>query len=390
MDGTVVIDASRVLAGPLAGQILGDHGAEVIKVESFTGDDTRAYGPPFVHDTAAYYVGLNRNKKDLALDLSRPEGISLLFDMLESADVLIENFKMSTWKKWGVNDFSEISERFPRLIHCRISGFGEEGELGGLPGYDAAVQALSGLISINGEPQGDGLRIGIPLVDTTTGMNAAMGVLFALLERYRSQKGQRVEVTLYDTALALLHPHTANVLHGGNAVRAGNGHPNIVPYDLFSTKTTPLFIAIGNNRQFATLCQRIGDAQLAEDPRYKHNKDRVSNRDALKARLTELLSTFDSVELFKELMAIGVPCAPVLSVEQALALDHTRTREMCVELDNYRGTGIPVKLARTPGSVRLAPPAIGQHTTEILQRFGLTETQVTDLVSDNIVQSSAL
>src|SRR5690606_16946953 len=222
--------------GPYAGQILGDHGAEVIKIETFGGDDTRAYGPPFVDDVAPYHLGLNRNKKDLALDLGSDAGREVLFQLLERADVLIENFKLSTWKKWGVNDLSALRDRFPRLIHCRISGFGDKGELGGLPGYDAALQALSGLSSINGDPDGQGTRIGIPLVDTSTGMHAAMGVLLALLERARSGKGQQVEATLFDTALAMLHPHTANVLHGGKSARTGNGHPNIVPYDLFRSE----------------------------------------------------------------------------------------------------------------------------------------------------------
>lgn len=359
LDGTVVIDASRVLAGPFSGQILGDHGAEVVKVESFEGDDTRGYGPPFVDGVAPYFLGLNRNKQDLALDLSRPEGIEVLFSLLESADVFIENFKMSTWRKWGMTDLDEISRRFPRLVHCRISGFGESGEFGGLPGYDAALQAMSGIMSVNGEPAADATRVGMPLVDTATGMYAALGILLALLERHRSGRGQRLEATLYDTAIALLHPHVANVLHGGRATRTGNGHPNIVPYDLFPTGTVPLFVAVGNDRQFTTLCAELGDAALSDNPRYRLNRDRVANRDTLRSRLIELLASQDGMQLFDRLMNIGVPCAPVLTVEQVLALDHTREREMCVELGDYRGPGIPVKLNRTPGSVRSVPPRIG-------------------------------
>lgn len=371
LDGIVVVDASRVLAGPFAGQMLGDHGAEVIKVESYDGDDTRGYGPPFINGDAPYFLGLNRNKKNLALDLSNPNGIAALFSMLESADVLIENFKASTWEKWGITDLTQLTERFPRLVHCRISGFGETGDLGGLPGYDAAVQAISGLMSVNGDPAVDSARIGIPLVDTSTGMNAAMGIMLALFERERSQKGQCVEVTLFDTAVGLLHPHTANVLNGGKSIRTGNGHPNIVPYDLFPTKTTQLFIAIGNDRQFGTLCATLGDKDLATDSRYIRNKDRVINRVSLTQRLNELLSNFDGMKLFTDLMAVGVPCSPVLNVEDALALPHARHREMTVSLDDYRGVGIPIKLKRTPGSVRLPPARIGQHTDEVLQRFGI-------------------
>jgi crotonobetainyl-CoA:carnitine CoA-transferase CaiB-like acyl-CoA transferase len=384
--GTVVLDASRVLAGPFAGQLLGDHGAEVIKVESFDGDDTRGYGPPFVNGTAPYFMGLNRNKQDLALDLSGPEGIALLFEMLEQADVFIENFKLSTWKKWGVDDLSDLTRRFPRLVHCRVSGFGETGDYGELPGYDAALQAMSGLMAVNGPPDIDACRIGIPIVDTCTGMYGCMGILLALLERNRSGKGQQVEVTLYDTAIAMLHPHVSNVLNGGRASRTGNGHPNIVPYDLFPTGTVPLFLTVGNDRQFRTLCAELGIAELGTDPRYLTNKDRVVNRETLRETLVPLLATKDGMTLFQRLMELGVPCAPVLTVEEALALDHTDTRQMVAELDGYKGPGMAVKLDRTPGSVRLPPPAIGAHSRAVLARFGLDEGRIDALMRSATVK----
>jgi crotonobetainyl-CoA:carnitine CoA-transferase CaiB-like acyl-CoA transferase len=384
--GTLVLDASRVLAGPFAGQLLGDHGADVIKVESFDGDDTRGYGPPFVDGTAPYFLGLNRNKRDLALDLSGPDGIGLLFEMLETVDVFIENFKLSTWKKWGVNDLKELTHRFPRLVHCRVSGFGETGQYGGLPGYDAALQAMSGLMAVNGPPDIDACRIGIPIVDTCTGMYGCIGILLALLERNRSGRGQQVEVTLYDTALAMLHPHASNVLNSGKASRTGNGHPNIVPYDLFPTANVPLFLAVGNDRQFRTLCTELGMAALGTDPLYRTNGDRVVNRDTLRAALLPALSGEDGMALFKRLMQLGVPCAPVLSVDEALALDHTATREMVAELDGYRGAGVSVKLDRTPGSVRLPPPAIGQHSREVLTRFGLDAARIDRLIEASVVK----
>ena len=386
LEGTVVVDASRVLAGPYAAQILGDHGAEVVKVESFEGDDTRGFGPPFIDGVAPYYLGLNRNKRDLALDLSTPPGIDVLFTLLEKADVFIENFKMSTWRKWGIDDLDAISRRFPRLVHCRVSGFGEEGEFGGLPGYDAALQAMSGMMSVNGDPSADATRVGMPIVDTSTGMHAAMGILLALLERHRSGQGQRLEVTLYDSAISMLHPHVANVLYGGRAARTGNGHPNIVPYDLFPTGTVPLFIAVGNDRQFATLCAALDAPDLGADPRYASNGRRVENREPLRAALIELLASHDGVQLFDRLMGIGVPCAPVLTVEQALALEHTASREMKVELGDYRGAGIPAKLSRTPGTVRLPPPRIGEHSHEVLARFGFTSAQIARLFETRIVK----
>ena len=385
LEGVVVLDISRVLAGPFAAQILGDHGAEVIKLESFNGDDTRGYGPPFVDGDAPYYVGLNRNKKDIALDLSTDEGRDILFRMLERTDVLIENFKLSTWKKWGVESPSALARTFPRLVHCRISGFGEDGELGGLPGYDAAVQTLSGLMSINGDPTLDPVRIGIPVVDTTTGMNAATGVLLALYEREKSGKGQTVEVTLFDTALGMLHPHTANALNGGQSARTGNGHPNIVPYDLFHTKTEKIFVAVGNDRQFALLCQELGKPELAESALYKTNRDRVLHRDTLKAELTALLASCESKALFQRLMYLGVPCAPMLTVEQALDLPHTATRQMTITMGKHRFTGIPIKLDRTPGAVRLPPPAIGEHSKEVLQRFGFKNSEISAAISNQSV-----
>src|SRR3546814_325685 len=205
--------------------------------------------------------------------------------------------------------------------------------------------------------------------------------MFAVFERYRSVKWQLVEVTLFDTAIALLHPHTANVLNGGKSSRTGNGHPNIVPYDLFDTKTTQLFIAVGNNRQFATLCDALGDKALGQDARYKTNKDRVVNRESLTARLNSLLSNFDGLELFTKLMGLGVPCGPVLTTEQALSLDHTSHRKMTVTLGEYHGVGIPVKLQRTPGSIRLPPPLIGEHSEEVLNRFGLDTAEIDALIA---------
>lgn len=386
LTGTLVLDASRVLAGPFAGQLLGDHGAEVIKVESFDGDDTRGYGPPFVKGTAPYFLGLNRNKQDLGLDLSGPEGIALLFEILGQVDVFIENFKLSTWIKWGVDDLSDLTRRFPRLVHCRVSGFGETGEFGGLPGYDAALQAMSGLMAVNGPPDIDACRIGIPIVDTCTGMYGAMGILLALLERNRSGRGQQVEVTLYDTAIAMLHPHASNVLNGGRASRTGNGHPNIVPYDLFPTATVPLFLAVGNDRQFRTLCTELGHEALGTDLLYRTNRDRVVNRETLRTALLPPLSKLDGMALFQRLMALGVPCAPVLTVDEALALDHTATREMVVELDGYKGPGIAVKLDRTPGSVRRPPPVIGADSREVLARFGVHPDRIAALAETRVVK----
>ena len=358
--GIRVVDLSRILGGPYCGQILGDHGADVLKVEPPQGDDTRTWGPPFKDGVASYYLGLNRNKRLMRLDLSTEADRAVLMDLLAEADVLVENFKTGTMEKWGLG-YESLAEAFPRLIHCRVSGFGADGPLGGLPGYDAALQALNGIMSVNGEAGGTPLRVGLPVVDMVTGLNAALGVLLALHERARSGRGQFIEAALYDSGLSLLHPHGANwFLDGREPQRTGNAHPNIYPYDSMATATEPIFLAVGNDRQFAILCRHLGQAALAEDKRFATAGARSVNRIALKAELESLLATHDGPKLADVLVAAGVPCAPVLSVPAALQHPHTAHRGMVVELaGGYRGIASPIKLSRTPASYRFAPLAEG-------------------------------
>lgn len=366
-----VIDASRVLGGPYCGQILGDHGADVVKIEPPEGDETRGWGPPFLDETASYFLGLNRNKRGMAIDLAAPAGRELLLKLLETADVFIENFKTGTLDRWGLGR-DELERRFPRLVHCRVSGFGADGPLGGLPGYDAAIQASAGLMSVNGERGGEPLRVGLPVVDMVTGLNAVIGILMALHERQTSGKGQFVEATLYDCGVSLLHPHLPNFyLSGKVAGRSGNAHPNICPYDTFATATDPIFLAVGNNRQFATLCREIGAPGLADDPRFATNGERNVNRDALKVELEKALSAFACNPLADRLIKAGVPCGAVRSIDQVVADPHTIHREMVVDIGAYRGTGSPIKLSRTPASYRLAPPAFAEHTAAVLEEIAV-------------------
>jgi crotonobetainyl-CoA:carnitine CoA-transferase CaiB-like acyl-CoA transferase len=355
--GIRVIDLSRILGGPYCGQILGDHGAEVLKIEPPQGDDTRAWGPPFVQGVASYYLGLNRNKLGSKLDLSTEQGRAVLLDLLATADVLIENFKTGTMEKWGLG-YEHLSERFPRLVHCRVSGFGADGPLGGLAGYDAAVQALTGTMSVNGEAGGEPLRVGLPVVDLVTGLNAALGVLMALQERTRSGRGQFVEASLYDCGLSLLHPHAANWFADGREPRlTGNAHPNIYPYDAFPTATAPIFLAVGNDRQFAILCRHLDVPQLAADERFASAGGRSTHRAALREELVARLATQDGPALAEVLMSLGVPSAPVLSVSAALKHPHTAHRGMVVRIGDYTGVASPIKLSRTPATYRRAPPA---------------------------------
>ena len=358
--GLKVVDLSRVLAGPYCTQILADHGADVLKIEPPVGDETRGWGPPFDADgTASYFLGLNRNKRGTTMDLTQPAAREALLAMVAQADVLVENFKTGTMEKWGLGP-EVLTARFPQLVYARVTGFGADGPMGGLPGYDAAIQALVGLMSVNGEPDargGEPLRVGLPVVDMVTGLNATLGILMALQERSRSGKGQYLEVALYDAGLSLLHPHAANhLLDGRIPGRTGNAHPNICPYDTFVTGTEKIFLAVGNDKQFATLCRVIGAGDLPGDERFKTNALRSVNRVVLKERLEAALAAFECKPLAELLVREGVPCAPIVDVAQALADPHTQHRGMVVQIDGYRGVASPIKLSRTPASYRRAPP----------------------------------
>jgi crotonobetainyl-CoA:carnitine CoA-transferase CaiB-like acyl-CoA transferase len=390
--GVRVIDLTRVLGGPYCTQTLGDHGADIIKVEPPTGDETREWGPPFEKDDAgrilssAYFKGVNRNKRCVALDLRTKEGRAVLFRFLEHADVLIENFKTGTLEKWGLGYEDVLKPRYPRLIHCRITGFGADGPLGAYPGYDAAVQAATGLFSINGTPDSGPLRLGSPVVDMVTGLHAAIAISMALYEREHSGQGQFVETTLYDTGISLLHPHAANWFMSGRLPQlSGNAHPNISPYDLYVSKTRPVFLAVGNDGQFRRLIEILGCPELAADVRFKSNGARVENRDALTRVLAARIAEWDGEELCTRLLDAGVPAGPANNVAEVLTDAHTRHRQMVVEKDGYRGTGLPIKFARTPGSVRRAPRHFADDNREVLVEEGYTDSEIEALAKAGAV-----
>ncbi|QTT91408.1 CaiB/BaiF CoA transferase family protein [Pseudomonas chlororaphis] len=385
--GLKVIDLSRVLGGPYCSQALADHGAEVIKLEPLSGDETRGWGPPFEGADASYFRGVNRNKQGIAVDLSRPAGITLLMRLLEDADVLIENFKPGTLERWGIGYAEVLSQRFPALIHCAVSGFGGDGPLGGLPGYDAVIQAMAGLMSVNGEADSGPLRIGLPIVDMVTGLNALAGILLALNERHRSGLGQSLDITLYDCGVSLLHPHLANYFAAGKTpLRTGNAHPNIAPYDSYRTGTEPIFLAVGNDRQFAKLCEQLDAGALLDDPRFADNGCRSVNREALKQALEARLAEQDGTLLAQRLIRLGVPCGSIASIDKVVEHPHTRHRGLLVEIGDYRGVGSPVKLSRTPASYRSAPPALGANTREVLEGLGLDDQTIANLFEHGIVR----
>jgi crotonobetainyl-CoA:carnitine CoA-transferase CaiB-like acyl-CoA transferase len=386
MTGLKVVDLSRVLAGPLCTQMLADHGADVVKIEPPAGDETRGLGPPFdAAGQAAYFGAVNRGKRGMALDLSRAEGRAVLEALLGDADVLVENFLPGTMERWGLG-YEALSERFPRLVYCAISGFGADGPLGGLPGYDAVLQAMCGLMSINGTQDSGATRVGVPIVDYVTGYNALTGVLLALAARERTGMGQRVEVTLFDTALSLLVPHAANWLCSGRVPgRLGSAHPNIAPYDKFAASDGEIFLGILNDGQFRRFCQRVAREDLLDDPRFRSNADRLKHVDALRAELERTLAGFKSDDLCRDLMRAGVPAGPVNNVAQAFAQPHVAHRDMLLESAGHRAPGIPVKLAQTPGSVGRRPPRFAEHAREILSDAGFDEAAIDGLIATGIV-----
>ncbi|CAG4914002.1 CaiB/BaiF CoA transferase family protein [Paraburkholderia gardini] len=385
LHGLKVLDLSRVLAGPFAAQILADHGAAVTKIEPPQGDETRELGPPFVGDSAAYFQGLNRNKRAISLDLSEPGGREVLLTLLADADVLVENFLPGTMKRWGLDYSSALQQRFPRLIYCRISGFGGSGPLSAMPGYDAVLQAFCGLMSINGHRESGPTRIGIPIVDTAVGLSSVVGILLAVAERAHSGLGQLVDTSLFDTALGLLHPHSANWFASANTpVLTGNAHPNISPYDTFAAARGDVFIGVVNDGQFKRFCNVIGRVNLVTDARFVTNRARVENRATLRAEIEPVLRDIDATELCRRLTEAGVSASRINSVADVFQHPHTLAREMIAELPGYLGVGIPVKLSRTPGSVRTAPPGFAADTESVLREAGYDTDATRALIASGI------
>lgn len=377
LEGLKVVDLTRVLAGPLCTQMLADQGAQVIKVEPPSGDETRALGPPFDGaGTAAYFAALNRGKQAISLDLGKPEAREVLHRLLADADVLVENFMPGTMERWGIGYEQALAARYPRLIHCSISGFGHDGPLGGLPGYDAVLQAICGLMSVNGDGASGATRIGIPVVDHLTGYVALSAILLALHQRDRSGAGQRVEATLYDTALSLLLPHAGNWLASGHTPGLlGSAHPNIAPYDKFRARDGEIFIGILNQAQFRRFCEHIGRPRLAVDERFASNAQRLAHRDELKREIEAAIAGQSSGELCESLMRAGVPAGAVNSVPQAFGHPHCEHRQMLLRHGGYTGVRSPMRLFGAAQPPVTAPAAFSQHTDEVLQALGYSSEE---------------
>ncbi len=379
LTGVRVLDLSRILAGPFATQILADHGAEVIKVERpGKGDDTRGFGPPFIEGVSTYFLSINRNKKSVAIDLKTPTGRDLARRLARQSDVVIENFRPGAAARLGL-DAATLRADNPRLVYCSISGFGQTGPWRDRPGYDLAVQGISGLQSITGAADGPPTKVGTSIADLTSGMYAAQGILLALFRRERTGRGDVVDVALLDSVVSLLTYQAGIAFAGaGTPHRAGNAHPSIVPYETFRASDAYLNLAVGNDRLWAAFCRCADAPALATDPRFTTNADRVAHREALLPRLQEIFATDTAAAWVRRLQEAGIPCGLICDVNQTLALPQVQARQMVVPLEHpeagtVRTTGVPVKLTEAPGAVRTAPPLLGEHTRQVLTDvLGLT------------------
>ena len=390
--GTRVVDLTRILAGPLCTMMLGDMGAEVIKVEPpGRGDDTRQWGPPFIAGESTYFLSINRNKRSLTLNLAAPPGQEILTRLIGQADVLIDNFKLGTLAKWGFSD-AWFETHAPRLVRCSITGYGSTGPKAALPGYDFVLQAESGLMSICGEPDGTPMKYGVAIVDVCTGMLACNAILAALNARHQTGRGQKVELSLYETSLAMLVGVAVSYLttRSGDG-RFGNGHASLVPYATYRAADAMMVIAVGNDTQFAKCAAVLGHPEWSEDARFKINRARVERRALLDGLINEVLRQDSAAAWLAKLKAVGVPCGRINSVAQALDEPHTAARRMVETVEHpvvgeLKLLGIPFKFSDTPASVRRAPPTLGQHTDDILaQDLGIDAKAIAQLRHDKVI-----
>jgi len=389
LDGITVLDLTRVLSGPYCTMLLADMGARVVKIEQpKKGDDTRAWGPPFLEGESAYFLSINRNKESVTLDFKHPRGRAVLDGLLAKADVVVENFRPGTLAKLGL-DYASLAPAFPRLVYCSVSGFGQTGPRRTQPGYDAVMQGEGGLMSITGAADGPPYRLGVAIADIVSGMFAAYGVAMALLARERTGRGQEVDVAMLDAVAALLTYQAGNFFASGNVpARLGNRHPSIVPYETFEASDGEFVLAVGNDEQWRKFC---GVAGLPEDPRFATNRQRVTGYDALRPFVADRLRTQPRQHWIERLTAAGVPCGSVRNLQELFDDPQLQAREMIARVEHatigsLRTLGVPVKLSDTPGAVRTPPPTLGQHTDSVLSReLALGADDIEALRRDNVI-----
>ena len=372
LSDVVVIDLSRVLAGPYCTMMLGDMGATVIKIEQpGKGDDTRHFGPPYVAGESAYYLGLNRNKRSITLDFNNPEHMKRLLELVSTATVLVENFRPGMLERQGLG-YETLRAMNPGLIYCSISGYGHDGPYAMRPGYDFVAQAESGIMSVTGEIEGEPQRVGSPVADVSAGLYACMSILAALHVREKTGKGQHIDISLLEAAVSLLSNVSSNFLISGEeAERYGNGHPNIVPYQAFRTQDGHIVVSCGNDRLYQTFCRLLGREDLAMDPRFATNPQRVRNREELVPILQELFLQRKTADWLTELRAAGIPCGPINTVSQVFSDPHLQARGFFWECEHptagtIKLSGSPIRLSETPTRLYKAPPLLGEDNDALL------------------------
>ncbi|GAB3042695.1 CaiB/BaiF CoA transferase family protein [Virgibacillus ainsalahensis] len=372
LENIKVLDLSRVLAGPYCTMILGDLGAEIIKVEAPGGsDETRKWGPPFQNDVSAYYLCANRNKKSITVDLKSNDGINTIKQLVKESDVIINNFKSGTMKRFGL-DYETLEAINPKIIYCSITGFGETGPYQDMPGYDFIIQAMSGLMSITGDETSGPQKVGVAITDILTGLYACIGIQGALLERTISDKGQKLDLSLYDSAVSSLVNIGSNYLMSGKTPEAlGNHHANIVPYQTFHVLDGDMVIAVGNDNQFKALCRILGKPEYSMDPRFLSNSDRVQHRSELVPLLQEVLIKKPTAYWLEECRKNNIPCGPIQTIDEVAKDPQLHARDMFIDATHptagsIKMIGNPLKLSRTPVQVRHHPPDAGEHNEEIL------------------------
>jgi len=397
LKGIKVLDMSRVLAGPWSTQILGDLGADVIKVESLTGDDTRQWGPPFVDNDAkdsAYYLCANRNKRSIAIDITRPEGQALIKKLALKSHVLVENFKQGGLAKYGL-DAASLLQIHPKLVYCSITGFGQTGPYKKRPGYDFVIQGMAGLMSITGTPESGPVRAGVAVTDLATGLYATISILAALRHAENTGVGQHLDVSLMDTQVAMLANQSLNYLVSGQSPQLiGNTHPTIVPYQVFATKDRPLIVAVGNDSQFKAFCQILNQPDWATDPRFRSNRARVENRDVLVKMIEANMQERTADEWLQQLLDHNIPAGPVNRLEDVFNDEHVKQRKLAQtvvrESDPLPTVRYPVEMSETPPTINRAPPRLAEHTTEVLVEWlEMSPAEINRLLTGNIIGQRA-